>query len=197
MVSMKHPIQRWNAMAAIWLLASLLASAIAAAPEERPEPAPRIAVVTHLENETASITRTELARMFRKTQTEWEDGEHCIPIDQAGGDIRTAFGRIVLEQTPDEWKRYWIQQTMTGNARPPIALDSSETVKKYVRKLKGAVAYIYESEVDDTVRVLAITDAPELLAPAQPEESKGRDESDSTAPENEPTPARDGAEAPK
>ncbi len=84
-------------MAAIWLLAGLLTSAIAAAPEEGPEPAPRIAVVTHVENETASITRTELARMFRKTQTEWEDGEHCIPIDQAGGDIRTAFGRIVLE----------------------------------------------------------------------------------------------------
>ncbi|MBL7647623.1 MAG: hypothetical protein JNK74_15660 [Candidatus Hydrogenedentes bacterium] len=193
---MKHPKRRWNAMAAVWLLAGLLTSAIAAAPEEGPEPAPRIAVVTHVENETASITRTELARMFRKTQTEWEDGEHCIPIDQAGGDIRTAFGRIVLEQTPDEWKRYWIQQTMTGNARPPIALDGSETVKKYVRKLKGAVAYIYESEVDDTVRVLAITDAPELLAPEAPEEPQERRENGPAAEEG-PTPARDGAEAPK
>ena len=162
---MKRPIQRWNAMAAAWLMVSLLASAIAAAPEESPEAPPRIAVVTHLENETASLTRNELARMFRKTQTEWEDGEHCIPIDQAGGDIRSAFGRIVLEQTPDEWKRYWMQQTMTGNARPPIALDSSDTVKKYLQKLRGAVAYIYLSEVDDTVRVLAITDAPELAAP--------------------------------
>ncbi len=193
---MKRPIQRWNTVAAAWLMASLLASAIAAAPEESPEAPPRIAVVTHVENETASLTRNELARMFRKTQTEWEDGEHCIPIDQAGGDIRSAFGRIVLEQTPDEWKRYWIQQTMTGNARPPIALDSSETVKKYVRKLKGAVAYIYESEVDDTVRILAITDAPELLAPKEPNESKGRGEG-GPAPEEGPTPAQDGAEAPK
>lgn len=193
---MKRPIQRWNAMAAAWLMVSLLASAIAAAPEESPEAPPRIAVVTHLENETASLTRNELARMFRKTQTEWEDGEHCIPIDQAGGDIRSAFGRIVLEQTPDEWKRYWIQQTMTGNARPPIALDSSETVKKYVRKLKGAVAYIYETEVDDTVRILAITDAPELLAPEEPEESKGQNES-GPASEEGPTPAPVGAEAPK
>jgi ABC-type phosphate transport system substrate-binding protein len=149
-----------------------------------------------VENETASLTRNELARMFRKTQTEWEDGEHCIPIDQAGGDIRSAFGRIVLEQTPDEWKRYWIQQTMTGNARQPIALDSSETVKKYVRKLKGAVAYIYESEVDDTVRVVTITDAPELLASEETEESNGQNESGPT-PEEVPTPAQDGAEAPK
>ncbi len=193
---MKRPIQRWNAMAAIWLLASLLASAIAAAPEETPESSPRIAVVTHLENETASLTRNELARMFRKTQTEWADGEHCIPIDQAGGEIRSAFGRIVLEQSPDEWKRYWIQQTMTGNARPPIALDSSETVKKYVRKLRGAVAYIYESEVDDTVRVLAISDTPELLAPEEPEESQKGGENE-PAPEEGPTPPLDGAEAPK
>ncbi len=183
-------------MAAAWLMASLLASAIAAAPEESPEAPPRIAVVIHLENETASLTRNELARMFRKTQTEWEDGEHCIPIDQAGGDIRSAFGRIVLEQSPDEWKRYWIQQTMTGNARPPIALDTSETVKKYVRKLKGAVAYIYESDVDDTVRVLTITDAPELLAPEEPDELKGGGESGPT-PDEGSTPAQDGAEAPK
>ncbi len=196
MVSLKRPIAQWRALAAFWLMAGVLTSAIAAAPEETPEASPRIAVVTHVENETPSLTRNELARMFRKTQTEWEDGEHCIPIDQAGGDIRAAFGRIVLEQSPDEWKRYWIQQTMTGNARPPIALDSSETVKKYVRKLKGAVAYIYETEVDDTVRVLAISDAPELLAPEEPEESKGRGENGPAAEEG-PTPAQDGAEAPE
>lgn len=196
MVSRQYPTKRWRVAAACWLTAALLASAIAAAPEETPESSPRIAVVTHLENETASLTRTELARMFRKIQTEWENGEHCVPIDQAGGDIRAEFGRIVLEQTPDEWKRYWIQQTMTGNARPPIALDSSETVKKYVRKLKGAVAYIYESEVDESVRVLAITDAPELLSPEEPGNGEVAGEAGS-APVEETTPGRDGAEAPE
>lgn len=174
MFSSKPSTQRCNAVAAVWLAASLLCSAIAAAPEEAPEAAPRIAVITHVENTTPTLTRTELARMFRKKQTEWPDGERCIPIDQMGGsDIRSEFGRIVLEESPDEWKRYWIQQTMTGNARPPIAVENSETIKKYVQKLPGAVAYIYESDVDDTVRVLTITDAPELAAPKAPAKKPG------------------------
>jgi ABC-type phosphate transport system substrate-binding protein len=167
----KRSTQRCNTVAAVWLVASLLTSAIAAAPEEAPEAPPRIAVVTHVENTTPSLSRTELARMFRKTQTEWPDGERCIPIDQMGGsEIRAEFGRIVLEESPDEWKRYWIQQTMTGNARPPIALENSDTVKKYIQKLRGAVGYIYLSEADDTVRVLAVTDAPELALPDPPDE---------------------------
>ena len=171
----------------VWLMASLLCSAIAAAPEEAPEAAPRIAVVTHVENKTPSLTRTELARMFRKKQTEWPDGERCIPIDQMGGSaIRTEFGRIVLEESPDEWKRYWIQQTMTGNARPPIALENSETIKKYVQKLPGAVAYIYESEVDDTIRVLTITDTPELAAPEAPGEKPGDHSEGGVAPAPDP-----------
>lgn len=193
---MKFPTQRCNVVVAVWLLASLLASAIAAAPEESAEAPPRIAVVTHLENETASLTRTELARMFRKTQTEWTDGERCIPIDQAGGsDIRTEFGRIVLGETPDEWKRYWIQQTMTGNARPPISLDSGDTVKKYVQKLRGAVAYMYLAEVDETVRILTISDAPELAAPKATAETPGEKDGGETPAPSE-TPAKEPDRAP-
>ena len=187
MSHLRGSIQRRNAVAAVWLFASLAAAAIAAAPEDPEKTPPRIAVVTHRENPTPSLTQAELARMFRKTQTEWPDGERCIPIDQVGGsEIRTEFGRIVLEETPDEWKRYWMQQTMTGNARPPVALDSSDTVKKYLQKLRGAVAYIYLSEVDDTVRVLAVTDAPELAAPEpSPEAPADNDEGRAETPPEE------------
>ena len=196
MYSMKFPTQRCNVVVAVWLLASLLASAIPAAPENDAEAPAQIAVVTHVENETAALTRTELARMFRKTQTEWPDGERCIPIDQAGGsDIRTEFGRIVLGETPDEWKRYWIQQTMTGNARPPIALENSDTVKKYVQKLRGAVAYMYLAEVDETVRVLAVTDAPELAAPKVTEKTP-EDKDGGRTPAPSETPAKEADRVP-
>lgn len=185
-----YATQRCSRASIIWLLASMMVTTIAAAPEETSETPPRIAVVTHVENKTPSLTRTELARMFRKQQTEWPDGERCIPIDQMGGsDIRSEFGRIVLEESPDEWKRYWIQQTMTGNARPPIALENSETIKKYVQKLPGAVAYIYERDVDETVRVLMIADTPELAIPkVRPEEPGSNDEGGKDADPAAPAP---------
>jgi ABC-type phosphate transport system substrate-binding protein len=193
MSHLRGSIQRRNALAAVWLCASLAASAIAAAPENSEKAFPRIAVVTHVENDIPSLTQAELARMFRKTQTEWPNGERCIPIDQMGGsDIRAEFGRIVLKETPDEWKRYWMRQTMTGNARPPIALDSSDTVKKYLQKLRGAVAYIYLSEVDDTVRILTVIDAPELAAPeAIPEARDNEGGRPETPPEEDGTRAEE------
>ncbi len=101
--------------------------------------------------------------MFLRSRTEWARGERCIPIDQAGSsEIRAQFYRQVLDKSVYEMKRYWMQETMTGNAKPPVSLDSSQTVKKYINKIEGGIAYIYEDEIDDTVKVIRIVDAPEF-----------------------------------
>jgi hypothetical protein len=141
--------------------------------EEAPRP---IAVITHPGNEVPSVTRSELARMFLKKQTAWSNGERCIPIDQRGeSTIRREFSRLVLQTTVYEMKRYWIQETMTGNAKPPVSLESASTVKKYVQKLPGAVGYIYLDEVDESVRVLAVTDVADLALPPAKDDTTERD----------------------
>lgn len=162
---------------ATWSLACLVGMLAVAAPEdEREEPVRTIAVITHPESEIQSLSRSELARMFKKAQTEWSDGTRCIPIDQlAGSEIRADFSRLVLREGLDDIKRFWMQQTMTGSARPPIALENSDTIKKYVAKLPGAVAYVYLDEVDENTRVLAVADVPELATPA-PETKRPADQ---------------------
>lgn len=133
----------------------------------------RLAVVTNTANTHESLTRSELGRIFLKARTEWVRGERCIPIDQAGStEIRAQFYRLVLDKSVDEMKRYWMQETMTGNSKPPVSLENSRTVKKYISKLEGGIAYIYEDEIDDTVKVIRIVDAPEFYAPEEkaPEE---------------------------
>lgn len=123
----------------------------------------RLAVVTNTSNTHDSLTRSELGRMFMRTRTEWARGERCIPIDQSGtSEIRAQFYRIVLDKSVNEMKRYWMQQTMTGDAKPPVSLENSQTVKKYVNKIEGSIAYIFEDEIDDTVKVIRIVDAPEF-----------------------------------
>ncbi len=153
------------------LLALVIGSAVLVGVEASPEPEKSkvrlVAVITHLENEVDAVPRSELARMFLKQQTEWPNGERCIPIDQRGENpIRKVFSQVVLRRSLYDIKRYWMQETMTGNARPPVALESASTVKKYVQKLKGAVAYIYLDELDDTVRILGVTDVEELAQPS-------------------------------
>ena len=147
-------------------MGSAMLVGIEGVPESEESKVQLVAVITHVENDVGEIPRSELARIFLKQQTEWPNGERCIPIDQRGENpIRKAFSKIVLRRSVYEIKRYWMQETMTGNARPPVSLESASTVKKYVQKLKGAVAYIYLDDVDDTVRILAVTDAEELAQP--------------------------------
>lgn len=138
--------------------------------------APRaIAVVTHVKNEIESISRSELARIFMKQQTTWPGGERCIPIDQRGeSPIRQEFSRLVLQRSVYEMKRFWMQETMTGNAKPPIALESAATVRKYLEKLEGAVAYIYRDEVDASVKVLTVSDMKELARPEEEPQEQSR-----------------------
>lgn len=103
--------------------------------------------------------------MFLRSRTEWARGERCIPIDQAGSsEIRAQFYRLVLDKSVYEMTRYWMQKTMTGDAKPPVSLENSQTVKKYINKIEGGIAYIYEDEVDETVKVIRIVDAPEFYA---------------------------------
>src|SRR5688572_16310716 len=110
-------------MFAVLALPPLLASDGRSEEEPRAETR-RLAVVANTSNTHDSLTRSELGRMFLRARTEWARGERCIPIDQAGSsEIRAQFYRLVLDKSVYEMKRYWMQETMTGNAKPPVSLD--------------------------------------------------------------------------
>lgn len=139
---------------------------------DEPKKEHAIVLITHLDNPLKEISKRELGRVYLKKQRYWSNGERCVPIDQSGTtQMRQGFYRIVLDKDPSEMKRYWMQETMTGNASPPVTLDHSATVKRYVRKIKGGIGYIYADEVDETVKVLPVTDVPAFNA-LEKEESK-------------------------
>ncbi len=160
-------------------LLAMLACLQSAAEDTQASPR-KIAIITHLDNVNSEVTRAELGRMFMKKTTLWRDGQRCIPIDQAGtSEIRAQFYRTVLDRSVDSMKRYWMRETMTGNAKPPVSLDSSATTKKYIQKIRGGIAYIYDDEVDDSVKVLHITDMPEFSSPDDGEDGADDDDSPS------------------
>lgn len=163
----------FRAKSSIWMLV-LASSAIvisigapvsAQEEAEKTEQPRRLAIVTHVDNPNSVLSRAELGRMFLKKRTQWSNGDRCIPIDQAGtSEIRRQFYGMTLDRTVYDMKRYWMQETMTGNAKPPVSLENAATVKKYLEKIKGGIAYIYEDEVDDSVKVIRVRDMPELYS---------------------------------
>lgn len=141
--------------------------------EEEGETRPMV-LITNLENPAEEISKGELGRIYLKQKRFWLNGERCVPIDQPGtSEIRKGFYDVVLGKTPYAMKRYWMQETMTGNAKPPVTLDNSTTVKRYVRKIKGGLGYIYADEIDDTVKILRVTDVPDFHTPNEEDSEEG------------------------
>jgi len=189
-LTLKYPHQQSSSFRARAFLLALLALPVPlfATAEDTKVSQRKIAVVTHRDNTNSEITRAELGRMFMKKTTLWRNGQRCIPIDQTGtSEIRSRFYRTVLDRSVDSMKRYWMRETMTGNAKPPVSLNNSATAKKYVQKIKGGVAYIYEDEVDESIKVLHVKDIPDFSSPEEAEgdggdnEGKDEDEEDSSS----------------
>ncbi len=185
-----QPYWRYATLLAIATVCTVLLGA-ESAPESEEEQPRVLAVVTHVDNPLETITRSELARIFLKQQSTWPDGSRCIPIDQRGDSkIRREFSKLVLQRSVYDVKRYWMQETMTGNAKPPVSLESAATVKKYLQKIEGAVAYIYLDEVDESVRILAVKDVEELAQPEKAPEppDDGQESGDETPEQSAPSP---------
>ena len=161
-------------------LAVLLVLIASPARSEEKKEERALVLVTHPKNPIIEITKRELGRIYLKKQRYWLNGDRCVPIDQAGSSqSRKDFYRIVLNKDPYEMKRYWMQETMTGNANPPVTLDNPATVKRYIRKIQGGIGYIYADEVDDTVKVLHVIDIPELNSLEEETDAQKNDEASS------------------
>lgn len=131
--------------------------------EERPR---IIAIVTNLSNPTPEVSKAELGRIFLKRHKFWDSGIRCIPIDQSGtSEIRAAFYEQTLGRDQEALKHYWMRETMTGNTRPPVTVENSITVKKYIEKLEGAIGYIWADEVDGSIQLVHVTDDPRFQVP--------------------------------
>lgn len=154
---------------------------------EEEKPVRRIAIITDRDNVIEELSKSEIVRMFLKRKTVWENGKRCFPIDQSGDSaIRTVFTELVMGRTVDEMKRYWMQEMMTGNARPPISLRNSVTAKKYVAKLKGSISYVYEDEVDESVKVIRVRDVAELYSGKKDSDKKDSDKTEeATSPQDD------------
>ena len=163
-----------------WLGFGIVAACLlgtAALPAKGGENEKAIVVVTNPLNPADEVSLHNLQRMFLKQKTLWTDGLKCVPIDQSSAkQIRKRFSKLALGKDVEEMKRYWMQQTMTGNARPPIVLDGAALVKRYIQRIPGGIAYIYADEVDESVKVLRVAELPEL----SPSTKKSETESDAT-----------------
>jgi len=114
-------------------------------------------VIVNNANPVASLSTTELRRIFMKQSRMWPNGEPMVPVDwDSTHYLRAIFSKDVLLRSVREMQEYWVQQSMTQGLTPPSTQRSARAVLRFVASVPGAISYVPPSEVDETVRVMPV-----------------------------------------
>ncbi len=100
-------------------------------------------LIVHKSNPVDSISKSELADLFLKKTTRWQNGRSVTPIDQSDrNSIREEFSGSVLGKDVSSVKSYWQRMIFSGRATPPAELATDAEVIDFVRSNAEAIGYI-------------------------------------------------------
>jgi ABC-type phosphate transport system substrate-binding protein len=113
--------------------------------------AAEIAIIVNPQNPATRMLGSQAAQFFLGGSTMF------APVEQPeSAPIRSEFYKKVLEKEPAQVKAIWSKLLFTGKVKAPQEGKSSAEVKKLVSQSTNAIGYIEKSEVDDSVKVVAI-----------------------------------------
>ena len=135
---------------------SILAGAgsLAALSIVTPAWADELVVVVHPSNQETP-SRAQLAAMFTTRKQSWNGGARIVPFNfPPKHQVRVDFDRTVLEMSPEDVARYWIDRRIRGGTPPPKSVNNANLIVRLVSKLEGAIGYVPRSSVDADVRIV-------------------------------------------
>ena len=114
-------------------------------------------IIVNVSNDTKTVARADLAKMFLKRAPRWSNGIAVVAADQSvGTPARDAFSSAVHRKSAAAVRSYWQQQIFAGRDVPPIELSSDADVIALVRTNPGAIGYVSASADTTGVKVLLI-----------------------------------------
>lgn len=112
-----------------------------------------IAIIVNPGNPVTHMENSQVAQFFVGGSTSLKPVEYT---DSAP--IRAEFCKKVLERTPSQVRAMWARIVFSSAGKAPQELKSGADVKKAVSQSPNAIGYIEKSEVDDSVKVIAVVE---------------------------------------
>jgi len=106
----------------------------------------------------SQINQDQLTQIFLGQMKSWPDTTPVAPVDWSEGTSeRKSFYGDVLHRSLGQVRAYWARQEFTGNGYPPPKMSTADAILQFVKATPGAVAYVERSQVNGTVKVIAVT----------------------------------------
>ena len=104
-----------------------------------------------------NIDSSTLRRAYEGYPVDYASGKRLIPFNAPSGTAeRERFDRALLGLSPEEMARFWVDQRIRGISQQPRTVASQGLGVRVVASLPGAVTYVSQAAVNETVQVLTI-----------------------------------------
>lgn len=117
-----------------------------------------LAIVVNRSNPTTNVSLPQLRAMYVGDRKWWSSRHRIalVSMQRNTPEWQTAL-RVIYKMDNRELDRYFLYQSFIGeHFTGPTTLPAAADVKKFVVSTPGAVGYLRESDVDDSVKVLRI-----------------------------------------
>lgn len=142
------------------LIAACLVTVLAAAAVASEGVTEPIVVAVSAASPVTELDLEEVRRIFLKERLRWPDGEVITVFERhSSSPIRHRFSVEVLGRTPAELSQYWLNLRLTQGVKAPRTCRSAVLVKEYLKRTRGGISYLLASEVDASVKVVAVVEA--------------------------------------
>jgi ABC-type phosphate transport system substrate-binding protein len=114
-----------------------------------------LVVVAGAHSPIPHLSREQVADLYLGRVTTLPGGTNAQLLDlPASSAEREAFYDQIAGKSVSQIKAYWAKMSFTGKGIPPKQLSSAADLKKMLARKAGAIAYLAESELDGSVKVL-------------------------------------------
>jgi ABC-type phosphate transport system substrate-binding protein len=116
----------------------------------------QVAIIANTSNSVSTLSAGDLHRIFLGEKSTWPNGKHIFVVMAApGSPERAVILKDVYKMNESEYAKYFMQASFTGAvAAPPKDASSAAQMKQLVAANPGAVGYVPQQEVSDSVKVL-------------------------------------------
>lgn len=112
------------------------------------------AVIIHRDN-TASISRYDIAKIFLGKTKKYSDGSRALAINLPDdAESKIAFDNWFIGKSPSQMKSHWSIVIFTGKGTPLKTVENDSDVIEIVSQNPEAIGYVRAIHTDERVRIL-------------------------------------------
>ncbi|NRB36994.1 MAG: phosphate ABC transporter substrate-binding protein [Pseudomonadales bacterium] len=115
-----------------------------------------LVVIVNPENTLTTLSHASVRKIFLRKVKSFPDGTLARPSELESGNERDKFNTKFLKKTESSLSSYWARMLFSGKANPPRQFNSQKAIKTYVASTPDAIGYIDSSNVDSSIKVIAV-----------------------------------------